>query len=158
MIKLTKRNLSVKETPYEDEAFYGPETDKWHQLIADLWRIAELDQAFIDGKKVAHAQRSKAGGEKEKIRMPILIALAEYFRDHPRTAGLSNRNIADRFLQELAHNEVFIDHNETEWRVYAIPDEGLVFAEPDKQSIHVISVKLETLRKNYIPKVKLLGI
>lgn len=114
--------------------------------------VADFSTAFA-------SKRGKVGGRKKKICQPILKALQQFIEDETDLIQQSNKAITEKFTEWLLSDDRYITHAKREWFIYYVQDSKCIFAEPDKttKTSKITSKKFDTVRKDYIPKIKKVG-
>lgn len=102
------------------------------------------------------SKRGKSGGEKPKMENAIYKALEQFIKEDPDLIQASNNSLARKFAKWLLSDNRYIEHATREWYIFYVEDSKLIFAEPDKttKKSKITSLKLGTIRTEYIPKIK----
>lgn len=178
-VKTESRDTLLKLRQFEEDRVY-----RGSDIFSEEDRYAEEDrknifEALMMGKKIGvkdtAQKRGKAGGSREKICVPILFALQWFVERNPQYTELSNNRIMQLFLGAISEDNdhrrtndddrldddrcIEVTFNDMIWRVFCPHDDDLIIAEPEETSRlnHSISIKPDTLRKKYIPKIKKVG-
>ena len=101
------------------------------------------------------SKRGKSGGEKPKMENAIYKVLEQFIKEDPDLIQASNNplrvNLKWLYLMTDISNMQLV-----EWYIFYVEDSKLIFAEPDKttKKSKITSLKLGTIRTEYIPKIK----
>jgi hypothetical protein len=148
--------------------------ERWHiNGILGSWpniNKAEETKTVISNKASENGKRNPG----RKIYQPILKVLQKFVKENPDVMELSNNAIANRFADWLPEeldndHDCYIEHEGRDWKIFWTKGKEekdkkrinkCIFAEPDKitKTSKIISVKLDAIRKNYIPKIREVGV
>lgn len=106
------------------------------------------------------SKKGKKGGEKPKMNQPMLLAITQYLREHPKLENTSNKRISNSFKRDVTKDEpMTVSFKECEWDVYYYEDynDAYITAIPDTKNTtkyREASRKISTVINSYIPEAK----